>query len=166
MRRETLMGCNAENVTDPLQPLLACHPEPIRRCAPQGRLREGTESRGRVKPAEAPSEAEVEGSTRNDCCFFRLDPSLRSEAVNFLISRLDLGQSGALRGLQNRNRLRWREAIRDVSTSFAAARFAQHDIKSRRTQKFHTLSDDRFNASGSSIKHAQGRVAGGFSLFP
>src|SRR5215471_15813800 len=41
----------------------SCRPEPVRRCAPQGRLREGTASRGRATPAEAPSAAEGEGTT-------------------------------------------------------------------------------------------------------
>src|SRR5215471_5765274 len=40
----------------------SCRPEPVRRWAPQGRLREGTASRGRATPAEAPSAAEGEGT--------------------------------------------------------------------------------------------------------
>jgi hypothetical protein len=37
-------------------------PEPVRRYTTQGRLREGTSSRGRAEPAEAPSAAEGEGT--------------------------------------------------------------------------------------------------------
>ena len=44
-----------------------CHPEPIRRGAPQGRLREGTEKpEARRSRAGALSIAEGEGSTRRD----------------------------------------------------------------------------------------------------